>query len=96
MFSFLDSGLFTWVVLPVLIFLARICDVSLGTIRVIFVSPGYRYLAPVLGFSSVLLEDLPAGSPSREDAEEIRRAAVRARDLTQRLLAMSRKRDLRI
>jgi uncharacterized protein YebE (UPF0316 family) len=37
----------------VLIFLARICDVSLGTIRVIFVSRGYRHLAPILGFFEI-------------------------------------------
>jgi uncharacterized protein YebE (UPF0316 family) len=53
MFSFLSSGLFTWVILPVLIFIARICDVSLGTIRVIFVSRGYRHLAPLLGFFEI-------------------------------------------
>jgi len=53
MFSFLNSGLFTWIILPVLIFIARICDVSLGTIRVIFVSRGYRHLAPILGFFEI-------------------------------------------
>jgi uncharacterized protein YebE (UPF0316 family) len=53
MLSFLDSALFTWIVLPLLIFIARICDVSLGTIRVIFVSRGYRNLAPVLGFFEI-------------------------------------------
>jgi uncharacterized protein YebE (UPF0316 family) len=51
--TFLDSGIFTWIVLPLLIFIARICDVSLGTIRVIFVSRGYRHLAPVLGFFEI-------------------------------------------
>jgi uncharacterized protein YebE (UPF0316 family) len=51
--TILDSGIFTWVVLPALIFVARICDVSLGTIRVIFVSRGYRHLAPVLGFFEI-------------------------------------------
>jgi uncharacterized protein YebE (UPF0316 family) len=45
--------MFAWLVLPALIFIARICDVSLGTIRVIFVSRGYRYLAPVLGFFEI-------------------------------------------
>ncbi|HMA04369.1 MAG TPA: DUF2179 domain-containing protein [Methanomicrobiales archaeon] len=53
MLSLLDSALFTWIVLPVLIFVARICDVSLGTIRVIFVSRGYRHLAPLLGFFEI-------------------------------------------
>jgi uncharacterized protein YebE (UPF0316 family) len=53
MLSFLSSDTFTWIVLPVLIFIARICDVSLGTIRVIFVSRGSRHLAPVLGFFEI-------------------------------------------
>jgi len=49
----LDSSLFTWGILPALIFLARILDVSLGTIRIIFVSRGKKALAPVLGFFEV-------------------------------------------
>jgi uncharacterized protein YebE (UPF0316 family) len=44
---------FTFIILPVLIFLARICDVSLGTIRVIFVARGFRYFAPILGFFEI-------------------------------------------
>jgi uncharacterized protein YebE (UPF0316 family) len=55
MISLLDSAFFTWIILPVLIFLARICDVSLGTIRVIFVSRGYRHIAPFLGFFEILI-----------------------------------------
>jgi uncharacterized protein YebE (UPF0316 family) len=43
------------IVVPLLIFCARICDVSIGTIRIIFVSKGYRYLAPVLGFFEVFI-----------------------------------------
>ncbi|MFH1409741.1 MAG: DUF5698 domain-containing protein [Nanoarchaeota archaeon] len=38
-----------------LIFLARIIDVSLGTIRVIFIARGYKYYAPLLGFFEVLI-----------------------------------------
>ena len=45
-----DSWLFTWVILPLLIFMARIADQSMGTLRVIFISKGYKYLAPVIGF----------------------------------------------
>lgn len=45
----------TWVFLPVLIFLARIVDVSLGTLRIIFVSRGQRRLAPLLGFVEVFI-----------------------------------------
>jgi uncharacterized protein YebE (UPF0316 family) len=41
--------------MPVLIFLARICDVSIGTLRIIFVSKGKRNIAPILGFFEVLI-----------------------------------------
>ena len=53
--SFLNSHFFTYFVIPFLIFLARICDVSLGTIRIISVSRGIRVLAAVLGFFEVLI-----------------------------------------
>ncbi|MDD3052632.1 MAG: DUF2179 domain-containing protein [Candidatus Cloacimonetes bacterium] len=41
--------------LPLLIFLSRIVDVTLGTIRIIFVSKGLKYLAPMIGFFEVLI-----------------------------------------
>ncbi len=44
-----------WLVIPGLIFFARIVDVSMGTLRIIFVSRGNRYLAPALGFFEVLI-----------------------------------------
>ncbi len=50
-----QSYLFTWVVLPILIFLSRIADVSIGTVRVILVSRRLKYLAPVAGFFEVLI-----------------------------------------
>lgn len=53
--SFFHSGLFSYVLLPILIFLARICDVSIGTLRIIFVSKGKRNIAPILGFFEVLI-----------------------------------------
>lgn len=46
---------FTWVGLPLIIFLTRIVDVSLGTLRIIFISRGRKYLAPLLGFVEVLI-----------------------------------------
>lgn len=49
------QGSMAWLGLPVLIFFARVVDVSLGTIRIIFVSRGKRYLAPVLGFVEVFI-----------------------------------------
>ena len=46
---------YVWVGLPLLIFLARIFDVTLGTLRIIFTSRGMRNLAPVLGFVETLV-----------------------------------------
>ncbi|MDD1695533.1 MAG: DUF2179 domain-containing protein [Methanoregula sp.] len=51
----------TYVIIPILIFIARICDVSLGTIRVIFISKGIRYLAPIIGFFEVIIWLLAIG-----------------------------------
>ncbi len=42
-------------ILPLLIFSARILDVSLGTLRIVFVSRGLKYLAPVVGFFEVII-----------------------------------------
>ncbi|MCX6327090.1 MAG: DUF2179 domain-containing protein [Bacteroidia bacterium] len=53
--SFFDSDLFSYVLMPLLIFMARICDVSIGTMRIIFVSKGKRNIAPILGFFEVLI-----------------------------------------
>ena len=56
-----DSWIFTWVILPVLIFLARIGDVSIGTLRLIFISRGFKYYAPLLGFFEVIIWLLAIG-----------------------------------
>ena len=50
-----NSDLFTWVILPLLIFLSRIADQSIGTLRLIFLSKGYKYIAPMLGFFEVII-----------------------------------------
>lgn len=56
-FDFLTNGspVFTWVVLPLLIFVSRIADQTIGTLRLIFVSKGYKYIAPALGFFEVII-----------------------------------------
>jgi uncharacterized protein YebE (UPF0316 family) len=59
--SFITSNLFAWVILPLMIFFARICDVTLGTIRVIFISKGIKYLAPCIGFFEVIIWLLAIG-----------------------------------
>jgi uncharacterized protein YebE (UPF0316 family) len=53
--SFYHSGLFSYLVLPLLIFCARICDVTIGTVRIVMVAKGQKYLAPVMGFFEVLI-----------------------------------------
>jgi uncharacterized protein YebE (UPF0316 family) len=44
-----------WIIIPLLIFLARFLDVSLGTLRIIFVSRGMKYIAPLVGFFEVII-----------------------------------------
>jgi uncharacterized protein YebE (UPF0316 family) len=51
----MHSWVFAWCVVPLLIFCARIMDVSIGTLRVIFVAKGYRVYAPILGFFEVVI-----------------------------------------
>lgn len=52
---FSDFDWFLWVVMPLLIFVARIIDQSLGTIRIIFVSRSLRKLAALVGFFESLI-----------------------------------------
>jgi len=47
--------MFQWVVLPLLIFLARVTDMSLDTMRILFISRGKKVIAPFLGFVQVLI-----------------------------------------
>jgi uncharacterized protein YebE (UPF0316 family) len=44
-----------YLVIPFLIMTARICDVSIGTVRIILVSRGERLLASFIGFVEVLI-----------------------------------------
>ena len=44
-----------WLIIPLLIFLARIIDVSIGTVRLIFVARGMRLQASILGVFEVLI-----------------------------------------
>ncbi|CAM3647723.1 DUF2179 domain-containing protein [Pontibacter korlensis] len=54
-FDGIDPMLVDWVIIPALIFFARICDVTLGTLRIVFVSKGDKVVAPILGFLEVLI-----------------------------------------
>lgn len=52
MFDFLEIYPF---LLPVLIFVGRVFDVTLGTLRIIFVSKGEKLKAPIIGFFEVFI-----------------------------------------
>lgn len=57
----LGPEFFSLVAVPVFIFLARICDVTIGTMRIIFVSRGMKMVAPVLGFFEVFIWIIAVG-----------------------------------
>ena len=45
-----SGDIFSFLILPLLIFIARICDVSINTIRIIYMLGGRRLTATLLGF----------------------------------------------
>ncbi|MBN2734477.1 MAG: DUF2179 domain-containing protein [Methanomicrobiaceae archaeon] len=49
----IDPVLLNYLILPLLIFFARVADVSFGTLRIIFISRGLKYLAPIVGFFEI-------------------------------------------
>jgi len=51
----MDSTIIDFVLLPFMIFCARILDVSLGTLRIVMISKGQKRIAPFLGFFEVLI-----------------------------------------
>lgn len=51
----MNSPYFSYILLPLLIFCLRICDVTLDTMRIIFMTKGYKNLAPVIGFFEILI-----------------------------------------
>jgi uncharacterized protein YebE (UPF0316 family) len=59
--SFIGSSEYGLIILPLLIFTAKILEVSLDTIRIVFISKGFMYLAPVVGFFEILIWLLAIG-----------------------------------
>ncbi len=53
--NFFDTTFFTYFLLPFLIFVARILDVTIGTIRIVMVAKGQKFWAPLLGFFEVFI-----------------------------------------
>lgn len=53
--------IFDFVVMPILIFCARVMDVSINTLRIMFVLNGKKKVAPVLGFFEAMIWLLAIG-----------------------------------
>jgi uncharacterized protein YebE (UPF0316 family) len=53
--ALISPEILAWIVIPLLIILVRICDVSLGTLRIIYIGRGDKLIAPLLGFLEVLI-----------------------------------------
>ncbi len=51
----MHNHIVTWIIIPLLIMIARIIDVSIGTVRIIFVARGRATIAAVLGFFEVVI-----------------------------------------
>ncbi len=45
----------SYIVIPLLIFTARVIDVTIGTVRIILISRGNKVAAPLMGFVEVLI-----------------------------------------
>jgi uncharacterized protein YebE (UPF0316 family) len=51
----ISKNVYNYILLPLLIYCSRLCDVSLSTLRQIFVMSGRRKLAPVIGVFESLI-----------------------------------------
>jgi uncharacterized protein YebE (UPF0316 family) len=61
MIDLYENIIFSLVILPILIFVARVGDVSLGTLRIVFISQGKKKLAPIVGFFEIMIWLLAIG-----------------------------------
>jgi uncharacterized protein YebE (UPF0316 family) len=53
--------IYSYITLPILIFLARLTDVSLSTLRIVLVTMGKRSIAPLIGFIEAFIWLLAIG-----------------------------------
>ena len=51
----ISPEIFNWLILPLLIFLAQIANVCMETLRIVFLSKGMKYLAPVIAFFEIII-----------------------------------------
>lgn len=66
MFEFFENmgvsePLFDYLIMPLLIFIARVGDVSINTLRIMFMMNGKKNIAPILGFFEALIWLLAIG-----------------------------------
>ena len=52
---FMQTPIFNWIIMPLIIFFARIIDMTLGTIRVVMIAKGMKKYAPLIGFFEVFV-----------------------------------------
>ena len=57
----MDNQIFSLIILPLLIFSARVADVTLGILRIVFISQGRRKLAPIVGSFEIFIWLLAIG-----------------------------------
>lgn len=53
--------IYSYIILPILIFLARLIDVSLSTLRIVLITMGKRNIAPLIGFVEAFIWLLAIG-----------------------------------
>jgi len=54
-FFIISPDIYTWLILPGLIFLAQIANVCMETLRIVFLSKGIKYLAPIIAFFEIII-----------------------------------------
>ncbi|MGD0533819.1 MAG: DUF5698 domain-containing protein [Methanoregula sp.] len=54
-FFLISPDIYAWVILPVLIFLAQVANVCMETLRIVFLSKGIKYLAPIIAFFEIII-----------------------------------------
>ncbi len=59
--ALIENPIFSLIILPLLILTARVFDVTLGTLRIVFISQGRRKLAPIVGFFEIFIWLLAMG-----------------------------------
>ncbi|MFD2035714.1 DUF2179 domain-containing protein [Belliella marina] len=57
----ISTEIFNYLIMPLLIFFARVMDVSINTLRIMFMLNGKKKIAPILGFFEALIWLLAIG-----------------------------------